>query len=235
MIGGLGSSISAATRNPAIRRQQWWVVNVRNQRVGRIAPQIATLLMGKHKPIYTPGTDCGDYVIVLNAAEVAFSGKKWQHKFYKWHTGYPGGLKMIKAANLLKEKPEEIIKKAVKGMMPESKLSREQFGRLKIFIGATHNHSAQEPREYRIFDTRKADRQGAPWNLLPQYKIDFIEYQDEEGQTRWKMQTTHDILNKEDKAKLKQNKRKGLLGLGHGYPHPEGYIRGGRGDRRKGY
>ncbi len=128
----------------AIANRKWWLVDLEGQTVGRAATRIAHILRGKHKATYTPHIDDGDYVIVVNAEKVSFSGKKWQDKTYYRHTGYVGGLKEITAEELRDRHPEEIIRKAVKGMLARGPLGRAQLKKLKVYVGADHPHTAQQ-------------------------------------------------------------------------------------------
>ena len=125
--------------------KKWHIVDADGKTVGRLATKVAMTLMGKDKPQFTPHADSGDFVIVVNAEKVNFTGKKWNQKTYYRHTGYPGGLKSITAENLLKLKPQEIIKKAVWGMLPKNKWQDRLIKRLKIYTGHDHPHKAQEP------------------------------------------------------------------------------------------
>ena len=125
--------------------KKWHIVDAEGKTVGRLATKVAMMLMGKDKPQFTPHADSGDFVIVVNAEKVSFTGKKWNQKAYYSHSGYPGGLKSITAENLLKVKPEEIIRKAVRGMLPKNKWQNRLIKRLKIYTGNTHPHEAQEP------------------------------------------------------------------------------------------
>ncbi|MCX7903674.1 MULTISPECIES: 50S ribosomal protein L13 [unclassified Caloramator] len=126
-------------------QRKWYVVDATDKTLGRLASQIATILRGKHKPIYTPNVDCGDYVIVINAEKVALTGKKLDQKFYRHHSLYPGGLKEISYRKLLETKPELAIEEAVRRMLPKGRLGRQMFKKLKVYRGAAHNHEAQKP------------------------------------------------------------------------------------------
>jgi large subunit ribosomal protein L13 len=126
-------------------KKKWHIVDAEGKTVGRLATKVAMTLMGKDKPQFTPHADSGDFVIVVNAEKVNFTGKKWNQKTYYRHTGYPGGLKSITAENLLKKSPEEIIRKAVWGMLPKNKWQDRLIKRLKIYTGNAHPHKAQEP------------------------------------------------------------------------------------------
>ncbi len=125
--------------------RKWYVVDAEGKTLGRMATEIATVLRGKHKPIYTPHVDCGDYVIVINAEKVEVTGKKFKEKVYKSHSGYPGGLKEITFDKLQAKKPEEIVRHAVKGMLPKGRLGRQMYKKLKVYAGPEHNHKAQKP------------------------------------------------------------------------------------------
>ena len=130
---------------PAEVERKWYVVDADGKTLGRLASEVASVLRGKNKPTYTPHVDCGDYVIVINAEKVAVTGKKRNEKIYKKHTGYPGGLREITFDKLQQKKPEEIIRHAVKGMLPDGKLGRQMFKKLKVYAGAEHPHTAQKP------------------------------------------------------------------------------------------
>ena len=130
---------------PAEVERKWYVVDADGKTLGRLASEVASVLRGKNKPTYTPHVDCGDYVIVINAEKVAVTGKKRNEKIYKKHTGYPGGLREITFDKLQQKKPEEIIRHAVKGMLPDGALGRQMFKKLKVYAGAEHPHTAQKP------------------------------------------------------------------------------------------
>ncbi len=125
--------------------KKWYVVDAKDKVLGRLATQIAMRLRGKHKPVFTPHADTGDFVVVINADKVALTGKKWGKKIYYHHTGYVGGLKQITAEKLLEKKPEDILRFAVKGMLPKNSLGRRQLKKLKIYVGTDHPHEAQQP------------------------------------------------------------------------------------------
>jgi large subunit ribosomal protein L13 len=125
--------------------QKWYVVDAENQTLGRLASQIAMVLRGKNKPIYTPFLDTGDFVIVVNADKVDVTGKKREQKLYRRHSGRPGGMKTETFAQLQKRLPERIIEKAVKGMLPKNRLGRQLFTKLKVYAGPEHPHQAQKP------------------------------------------------------------------------------------------
>jgi large subunit ribosomal protein L13 len=126
-------------------KRSWYLVDAEGRVLGRLASQIARRLRGKHKAIYTPHVDTGDFVIVVNAGKVSLTGKKLTNKIYYHHTGYPGGIKSVTAGKMLKEKPERLLYIAVKGMLPKNSLGRKMLTKLKIYKGEKHPHSAQGP------------------------------------------------------------------------------------------
>ena len=131
---------------PGEVEQQWWVVDATDNIVGRLASDIATILMGKHRPTYTPHVDTGDYVVVINAEKVALSGNnKWEKKKYTWYTGYTG-LRSISAADRLERKPELILHEAVRRMLPKNKLATKMLSKLKVYAGSEHPHQANGPQ-----------------------------------------------------------------------------------------
>ncbi|SJZ99015.1 50S ribosomal protein L13 [Selenihalanaerobacter shriftii] len=136
--------------NPNKIERNWLIVDAEGKTLGRLASEIATVLRGKHKPIYTPNVDTGDYVIVVNAEKIKLTGKKLQQKMYHKHSGYPGGLKSMTYDELLSKHPERVMKLAVKGMLPKNKLGRKMLKKLKIYAGSEHPHEAQEPKELDI-------------------------------------------------------------------------------------
>ena len=123
----------------------WYIVNAEDKVLGRLASKVATILRGKHKPIYVPHADVGDYVIVINAAKVRLTGKKLEQKVYYHYSGYPGGLKETRLSDLMEKRPEEVIKRAVKGMLPKNKLGRKMLTKLKIYPDKEHHQEAQNP------------------------------------------------------------------------------------------
>jgi large subunit ribosomal protein L13 len=129
----------------AIENRKWWVVDLEGQVLGRAASKIAHVLRGKHKPTFTPHINDGDCVVVINAEKVALTGKKWDDKMYHRHTGYVGGLKSSTASEVRDRHPEDLIRLAVKGMLPRGPLGRAQLRNLKIYTGAEHPHAAQTP------------------------------------------------------------------------------------------
>ena len=136
--------------NAATVKHNWYVVDGTNQTVGRMCAKIAAILRGKNKAYYTPPVDCGDFIIVTNASKVVFSGNKLEDKDYLTFSGYPGGQKAESAANLLKRRPEAVIERAVKGMLPKNRLGRQMYKKLFVYAGAEHPHSAQQPKELKL-------------------------------------------------------------------------------------
>jgi len=128
--------------------RQWYVVDAEGQTLGRVASQVANVLRGKNKPIYTPNVDTGDYVIIINASKVILTGKKLDQKIYYKHSGYVGGLKETKYRKLLAEKPEFALKKAIVGMLPKGPLGRQMAKKLHVYAGAEHIHAAQKPVKF---------------------------------------------------------------------------------------
>ncbi len=129
---------------PGEIEQRWWLVDASGKMVGRLASDVATVLMGKHRPTFTPHVDTGDYVIVINAAKVEMSGKKWQQKLYRWYTGYQG-LRSETAEHRRDRRPELIVEEAVRRMLPKTRLGRVMLDKLKVYPGAEHPHQAQCP------------------------------------------------------------------------------------------
>ena len=125
--------------------RQWYVVDAKDRILGRMATRIADVLRGKHKPCYTPNVDTGDFVVVVNAEKVTLTGKKPQQKIYQRYSGYPGGLKKIKFADMQKKFPERIVRLAVQRMVPNNRLGRKMMQKLKIYSGPNHPHEAQKP------------------------------------------------------------------------------------------
>ncbi len=138
------------TAKPSDIKQDWYIVDASGKTLGRLATEIARRLRGKHKPEYTPHMDTGDYIVVINAKEVKVTGNKTTDKIYHHHTGFPGGLKSITFDKLIAKKPERIIEKAVKGMLPRGPLGRDMYRKLKVYPGAEHKHSAQQPKALEI-------------------------------------------------------------------------------------
>ncbi len=130
---------------PGDIQRQWLLVDAEGKTLGRLATQVATVLRGKHKPIYTPHMDTGDHVVVINAAKIALTGRKVENKRFFTHTMYPGGGSWIELKDLLAKHPERVIERAVRGMVPRTKLGRAMMKKLKVYAGAEHPHAAQQP------------------------------------------------------------------------------------------
>jgi large subunit ribosomal protein L13 len=130
--------------------RKWYVVDAEEKHLGRLATEIARVLRGKNKPQYTPHVDVGDFVVVVNADRVVVTGRKAEQRVYRRHSGYPGGMKETSYERMLARKPTEILRKAVYGMMPKSRLARKQFKKLKIYAGPEHPHAAQDPQPYEV-------------------------------------------------------------------------------------
>jgi len=131
-------------------QRNWYLVDAENKVLGRLASELAKILRGKNNPAFTPHVDTGDYVVVINADKVNLTGKKWKEKVYYRHSGYPGGIKSITADNLKAKRPEDLIRLAVKGMLPKNRLGRKLFKKLKVYAGAEHPHQAQQPKQIEI-------------------------------------------------------------------------------------
>ncbi|SDZ31065.1 large subunit ribosomal protein L13 [Proteiniborus ethanoligenes] len=130
--------------------RKWYIIDAEGKTLGRLSSEIAKILRGKHKPIFTPHVDTGDFVIVVNAEKVVLTGKKLEQKAYRYHTGYPGGLREVPYSRLMEKNPERIISLAVKGMLPKNSLGRSMFKKLKVYKGTEHKHQAQKPEVYEI-------------------------------------------------------------------------------------
>ena len=126
--------------------RKWYVIDAEGQVLGRVAAKAAHILRGKHKAIYTPHVDCGDYVIIINAGKVNLTGKKLDNKMYYNHSGFPGGLRERNAKTMLNSYPEEMVERAIKGMLPKGRLGREMFRKLHVYAGSEHPHTAQQPK-----------------------------------------------------------------------------------------
>lgn len=144
-VGRKEQKMKSYIAKPADIERKWYVIDAEGKTLGRLASEAAAILRGKKKPIYTPHIDTGDYVIIINAEKVEVTGKKRTNKIYKHHTGYPGGLKEVTFEKLQAKDPCEIIRHAVKGMMPNGKLGRQMYKKLKVYAGPEHNHAAQKP------------------------------------------------------------------------------------------
>ena len=131
--------------------RKWYVVDAAGVPLGRLASKVAAILRGKNKPTFTPNVDCGDFVIILNSDKVALTGKKLEDKFYRYHTGYIGGLKEISYKRMLAEKSDLDVYEAVKCMLPKNSLGRDMIKKLRVYKGAEHNHSAQKPEELKLY------------------------------------------------------------------------------------
>ncbi len=138
-------SYKTVSANKETADKKWLLVDAEGHTVGRLASEVAKLVRGKHKPNFTPHADCGDNVIVINAAKVSFSGTKLENKEYVRYTGYPGGQRSLTAQELLQRSPERVIEKAIKGMLPKNTLGRQLFRNVKVYAGADHKHEAQTP------------------------------------------------------------------------------------------
>ncbi|MGZ5336645.1 MAG: 50S ribosomal protein L13 [Solirubrobacterales bacterium] len=135
---------------PANRQRDWYVVDAQGKTLGRLATQLADILRGKRKPESTPHCDTGDFVVVVNAEKITVTGRKLEQKRYYRHTGYPGGIRSRTLAEMLDRQPEEVIRKAVKGMLPRNRLARQQLRKLKVYAGEEHPHAAQQPKPIEI-------------------------------------------------------------------------------------
>lgn len=135
---------------PAEVERKWYVVDATDMVLGRLASQVAMVLRGKNKPTFTPNVDTGDYVIIINADKVRLTGKKLEKKYYRYHTGYIGGLKEVQYKKLMAEKPEFVVYKAVKGMLPKNAIGRTMIKKLHVYAGNEHNHQAQQPVELKF-------------------------------------------------------------------------------------
>jgi large subunit ribosomal protein L13 len=136
--------------NPETRQRDWYVIDAEGKTLGRLATQIADALRGKRKPEYTPHCDTGDFVIVVNAEKIVVTGNKRAEKRYWRHSGYPGGIRSRTLGEMLERRPEEVIRRAVRGMLPRNRLARKQLTKLKVYAGPEHPHEAQQPRELEV-------------------------------------------------------------------------------------
>ena len=135
---------------PAEVERKWYVVDATDMVLGRLASNVAAVLRGKNKPIFTPNVDTGDYVIIINADKVRLTGKKLEQKYYRYHTGYIGGLKEIQYKELMAKKPVLAVELAIKGMLPKNSIGRQMFRKLKVYAGSEHPHAAQQPAELKF-------------------------------------------------------------------------------------
>jgi len=140
-----GKDVKTYMAKPAEVDRKWYVIDAAEQTLGRLSSEVASILRGKHKPTYTPHVDTGDFVIVINADKIRLTGDKINQKKYRYHTGYPGGLKEIDYKTLLQKKPEKAIEVAVKGMLPHNRLGNRMYKKLKVYRGSEHPHQAQKP------------------------------------------------------------------------------------------
>ena len=139
-------TVNTYVTKPNDIKHDWYVVDAQGRTLGRLATRIATVLKGKHKPIYSPSMDTGDYVVVINAEKIVATGRKLDEKIYYRHTGYPGGLRQINLRDQLAKHPERVISAAVRGMLPHNRLGRAMFKKLKVYAGAEHPHAAHKPK-----------------------------------------------------------------------------------------
>ncbi len=130
--------------------RKWYVIDAEGKNLGRVATKAATILRGKHKATFTPHIDCGDYVIILNASKVNLTGNKLNDKMYYNHSGYPGGLRQRNAKTMIENYPEEMMERAIKGMLPKGRLGRQMFKKLFVYAGSEHKHQAQKPIEIKV-------------------------------------------------------------------------------------
>jgi large subunit ribosomal protein L13 len=149
-LRGFVRAMKTYVAKPTDRERNWLIVDAEGQTLGRLSTQIADTLRGKRKPTYTPHVDTGDFVIVVNAEKISVTGNKRAAKRYYRHSGYPGGLKSRTLAEMLDRRPEEVIRHAVKGMLPRNRLARKQITKLKIYAGSEHPHAAQQPQPMEI-------------------------------------------------------------------------------------
>lgn len=136
--------------NPQNVQRKWYVVDAEGKTLGRLASQIAAILRGKHKPTFTPHTDCGDFIVIVNAEKIHLTGKKLTDKIYRRHTGFPGGMKEVAAKDLLVRRPTRALELAIKGMLPHNKLGADMYRKLKVYAGPEHPHAAQQPEKLEI-------------------------------------------------------------------------------------
>jgi large subunit ribosomal protein L13 len=140
--------VKTYSAKPGEVQRNWWIVDAEGKNLGRLASEIADVLRGKNKPQYTPHVDTGDFVVVVNAEKIAVTGNKLAGKIYYRHSGYPGGLKSRTLGEMLERRPTEVLRKAVKGMLPKNRLAARQLNKLKIYAGPKHPHAAQKPEEF---------------------------------------------------------------------------------------
>ena len=150
VVASVPTAMKTYVATPQDRERNWLLVDAEGQTLGRLATQIADALRGKRKPTYTPHVDTGDFVVVVNAEKITVTGAKRQTKLYHRHSGYPGGLKTRTLNDMLERRPEEVIRLAVRGMLPKNRLARKQFTKLKVYAGPEHPHEAQKPQPMEI-------------------------------------------------------------------------------------
>ncbi len=153
---------------PETRQRDWYVVDAEGKNLGRLATRIADALRGKRKPEYTPHIDTGDFVVVVNAEKITVTGDKREQKRYYRHSGYPGGIRSRTLGEMLERRPEEVIRRAVKGMMPRNRLGRAQLRKLKVYAGPDHPHAAQQPKPLEIEDPMMAEENDQPTPEQPE-------------------------------------------------------------------
>jgi len=141
------TSYKTVSANKETIHKEWILVDAKDQVLGRVAARIAMILRGKHKPSFTPHVDCGDYVVVINAEKIKLTGNKAAHREYIRHSGYPGGQKSETLESLLRRKPADVLERSVKGMLPKNRLGAEMFRNLHVFVGESHPHEAQQPKQ----------------------------------------------------------------------------------------
>lgn len=145
-----GKSMKTFMAKPGEVERKWYVVDATDMVLGRLASNVAAVLRGKNKPIFTPNVDTGDYVIIINADKVRLTGKKLEQKYYRYHTGYIGGLKEIQYKDMMEKKPVLAVELAIKGMLPKNSIGRKMFKKLKVYVGSEHPHAAQQPIELKF-------------------------------------------------------------------------------------
>jgi large subunit ribosomal protein L13 len=143
-------SYKTVSANKETANKQWLLVDATGKNLGRVASEVASLLRGKHKPLFTPHADCGDYVVVINAEKVALTGNKWDEKVYVRYTGYPGGQRFATPKEMMAKHPTAMIEMAVRGMLPKNRLGRAVYRNMHVYAGAEHKHEAQQPQSYTL-------------------------------------------------------------------------------------
>lgn len=139
-------SYKTISANKATANKEWVVVDAADMVLGRLSTKVAKLLRGKYKPNYTPHVDCGDNVIILNADKIKMTGNKWDQRLFFYHSGYPGGRRDVTPAEMFAKKPERLVERAIKGMLPKNRLGRQLFRNLYVYVGTEHKHEAQQPK-----------------------------------------------------------------------------------------